>query len=296
MKGLILVNAYMDNPAASYQADRLKEELLALGVAADIRRNDFFCARIYGGDIQNAVTGYDFCIFCDKDKYASAALEKAGLRLFDTHSAIRLCDDKFETFLALSGKGIPMPKTIAGLLCYGGGEISDKNMDFLVGELGLPMIVKESYGSLGKGVYKADDRQQLKNIAQKLICTPHLFQKFIFESAGRDIRVIVTGGRVVAAMERVSDTDFRSNIGLGGKGRAYAPDGKLCGLCVKTAEILGADYCGIDVLEGRDGYLVCEVNSNAFFGGMERATGINVARAYAEHIVNCINSKNQHLY
>ena len=62
-------------------------------------------------------------------------------------------------------------------------------------------------------------------------------------------------------------------------------------LCLKVAKILNLDYCGVDVLFGKDGYLICEVNSNAFFDGIEAATGINVARAYAEHICSQIYGK-----
>ena len=59
-------------------------------------------------------------------------------------------------------------------------------------------------------------------------------------------------------------------------------------LAEKCAKILKLDYCGIDILHGENGGMVCEVNSNAFFGGMEKATGINVARAYAEYIIESI--------
>ena len=65
-------------------------------------------------------------------------------------------------------------------------------------------------------------------------------------------------------MQRKSNSDFRSNIELGGEGECYAIDAKLNDICVRTAKILNLDYCGIDVLFGENGYLVCEVNSNAF--------------------------------
>ena len=86
-------------------------------------------------------------------------------------------------------------------------------------------------------------------------------------------------------MKRKNSCDFRSNIELGGQGVKYDAEQKLINLCEKVAEILKLDYCGIDVLHGENGgYLVCEVNSNAFFGGIERVTGVNIARLYAEYI------------
>lgn len=284
-RGLILINAYSTLPTGLNQAERLKTEFERLGVNAEIRRNGFFAYIDGGGKIIDALTGYDFCVYLDKDKYASAILEKSGLRLFNSHAAVRVCDDKTETHLALSGKGIPMPETVAGLLCYdAGATVRPDDIDFLENKLGYPVIVKESFGSLGKGVYKADNRTELEALCEKLKCAPHLFQKFISSSAGKDIRVIVIGGRAVAAMQRKSDSDFRSNLELGGTAKPVEIDGCLRNICELTAKTLKLDYCGIDVLYGKSGYLVCEVNSNAFFGGIERVTGANIARLYAEYI------------
>lgn len=287
MKGIIINNAYFDTPATRYQSGRIKEELEKLGTETVIKKNDFFGAAIKDGKLENAVKGYDFCVYLDKDKYLSYALEKCGVRLFNSHAAIRVCDDKAETFLALANSGIPMPKTLAGLLCYTpDAVISPETYDKIERELGYPLIVKQCYGSLGKFVYKADGRKQLEEISEKLKCTPHLFQQFIKNSEGRDIRVTVIGGKAVAAMKRVSETDFRSNIELGGKGEKFEIDRELRGLCERVAQILKLDYCGIDVLFGESGYLLCEVNSNAFFGGIESAAGVNVAKLYAAHILS----------
>lgn len=292
MKGLILNNAYYETPSTNYQGERLAAELKELGVLCDIKKNDFFGAKIENGNLNNIAAGYDFCIYLDKDKYLSYALEKLGVRLFNRHAAIQLCDDKALTALALAEHGIPMPKTLPGLLCYDpSAAVLPRTCEVLERELGYPMVVKQCFGSLGKFVYKIDDRAELEKKCEELKCTPHLFQKFIKESAGRDIRVIVIGGAAVAAMERKSQTDFRSNIELGGVGSPIKIDKKLKTLCEKAANLLGLDYCGIDILYGKEGYLLCEVNSNAFFGGMERATGINVARLYAEHIVATANGR-----
>lgn len=286
-KGLILINAYSRLPTALNQSERLRAEFALWGVTAEVRRNDFFPLSTDGrGEIENRLGGYDFCVYLDKDKYVSRMLEKTGLRLFNRHAAIAVCDDKMETHIALAGV-VPMPATLSGLLCYTPEEpVRAETLDFVEKRLGYPVVVKACYGSLGREVYKADDRAQLAAIAERLKCKPHLYQQFIAQSAGRDIRVIVIGGKVVAAMRRVSDGDFRSNIELGGRGEAVTADPTLCALCERTAKRLNLDYCGIDVLLGEEGYLVCEVNSNAFFGGIEQVTGINVAAQYAEHIIH----------
>jgi RimK family alpha-L-glutamate ligase len=287
-KALILINAYMQLQSQFSQAERIKAELEKLGVKTDILRNDGFFARIEEGEICVCLPEkYDFCVYLDKDKYTLQMLEKSGVKLFNSYQAIEDCDDKMQTYIALSGKGVPMVKTLSGLLCYSPNEpIKEETLDKIESALSYPVIVKECFGSLGKGVYMAKDRAELKALAEQVKCRPHLFQKTVQTSVGKDIRVIVIGGKYLCAMLRFSSVDFRSNVELGGKASAYQPSEEVIALCEKTAQILGLDYCGIDVLFGEDGPLICEVNSNAFFGGMEQCTGINVAKAYAEYIYN----------
>ena len=294
-KALILINAYMNLQSQFSQAERIREELEKLGVAVDIMRNDGFFACIEEGEIRlRLAKEYDFCVYLDKDKYISEMLEKAGVKLFNCHNAIRDCDDKMQTYIALSGNGFPMIKTLPGLLCYSPNEPTrDETIDKIEQALGYPVVVKECFGSLGKGVYMARDREQLKAFADGLKCRPHLFQKMVQTSVGKDIRVIVVGGKYLCAMLRQSENDFRSNVELGGKASAYQPSQEVIDVCEKTANILQLDYCGIDVLFGENGPLICEVNSNAFFGGMESATGINVAKVYAQHMYQATYGKGE---
>lgn len=283
---LIIVNAYSRLKSALNQSARLKEEFARLGVTADVRPNDFFpCAVEEGGTLSCSAENYDFCVYLDKDKYVARMLEKCGMRLFNSAAAIEDCDDKMLTSIKLADCGIPMPLTLPGLLCYTPGErVKESALDEVERRLGYPVIVKASYGSLGSGVFKAENRAQLEQIAQKLQCSPHLFERYVANSAGRDVRIITVGGKVVAAMLRQSDCDFRSNIELGGTGSPFVADGQLTALCQRVARHICPDYCGIDVLFGEEGYLVCEVNSNAFFGGIERVTGVNVAKIYAQYM------------
>lgn len=286
MKGVILTNAYKDIPQTRSQCVRIKEELEKLHVSIDIMRNNFFAAYITsGGEIASKLSGYDFCIYLDKDKYISYMLEKAGIRLFNSARAIELCDDKMTTALALSNSGIPMPKTLPGLLCYDeGAPLNEQALRIVEEELGYPVIVKSSFGSMGTGVFKAENFEQLKGAASALKIQPHLFQQYIAESAGRDIRVIVIGGKAVAAMERISGGDFRSNIAIGGRGLKIDMPVQVKEMAEKAAALLNLDYCGADILFGKEGFYLCEVNSNAFFDGIEAATGVNIAKLYANHI------------
>ncbi len=286
----ILINAYSKLEHALYQSKRLKEEFERRNIRADILRNDFFAASIEdGGKISSQMSDYDFCVYLDKDKYVSRLLEKMGMRLFNHADAIEACDDKMTTAIRLSNAGIPFPETLPGLLCYDpDATIDQKTLHHVVDRVGLPVIVKTSYGSMGKGVFKANTFEQLCVIADKVKCLPHLFQRFVASSYGRDIRVIVIGNKYVAAMERRSDNDFRSNLELGGTGSAITPPKEVMTFCEKISIMLDLDYCGIDILYGEHGYYVCEVNSNAFFRGIEQVTGINIAKIYVEHMLSSV--------
>lgn len=287
MKGIILKNAYFDVIEYDTQAERIKQELNALGVGCDIVRNDY-CGVTVDGNVKTAFDGYDFCIYLDKDKYLLKALEKASLRTFNCFDAIEACDDKMATYLLLSGNGINVPFTVPAVLCYDEGvQIGEDKAELIERKLGYPLIVKRCYGSRGEGVFLVENRSKLLEKMRELKTVPHLFQKFIPESRGRDLRVLVIGGKVIGGMLRQSKGDFRSNVALGGEAKAYPVSDEVKAICIKCAKILKLDYCGIDVLFGKNGVpYICEVNSNAFFYGFERATGINVAKAYAQYIVN----------
>ena len=291
-RALILVNPYSRLASAKNQPLRLREELRKLGVEADIKPNSIDTAMILDGDIKSFIQDYDFAVYLDKDKYTSALLEKAGLRLFNRHEAIRICDDKMVTHIRLAGHGIKMPDTIAGLLCYS-EEASvreiKKRIELIENRIGYPCVIKESYGSLGAKVYCANNRDELIEYMEKVKMKAHLFQKMITTSMGRDIRVIVIGGRAVCSMRRKSRTDFRSNIELGGTGERILLPESFREVAEKAAKILNLDYCGIDLLYGEnDEPILCEVNSNAFFGGIESVTGFNVAEAYARYMYETI--------
>lgn len=293
MKGVVLLNYYSPPKGCINQAERLREEFSKLGVSIDIMPNFIGrCGISSDGKGFSRFGEYDFCIYLDKDKYASELLERTGMRLFNSHRAIRVCDDKAETHIALSGAGIPMPRTLPGLLCYDRSrELSEDAIAEVESEFGYPLIVKSCFGSLGKGVWKVDGRDELRSIMRELQFSPHLFQEFIASSSGRDVRVILIGGRAVAAMKRTSMTDFRSNIELGGVGETFDLPDSFKDVAERAAAILGLDYCGIDLMFSADGTpILCEVNSNAFFAGIERVTGVNIAEKYARHIVERIKT------
>ena len=288
MRGLVLINAYPNGEKFLRQGERIGEELHNLGVEVDILRNGevFSVIDEMGGMDIKAPKKYDFVVYLDKDKYLGKAMQAAGMRLFNNASAIETCDDKVTTYFALQSSGVRLAKIIPAPLCYTPNAKPDSAFLGLVEtELGFPLVIKKSYGSFGAGVALVQNRQQLYEKAVEFLYAPHFYQQYIAESCGRDVRVIVIGGKAVAAMERVAkDGEFRSNVELGGEGRRVELAKEYTEAAERVAHMIGLDYCGVDLLETAKGPVVCEVNSNAFFEGLEKTTGINVAKRYAEYI------------
>lgn len=288
MKALIVINAYIKNKSQISQADRIGQELKALGVDVQIKKN-VNLAGIENGFV-SVTDEYDFCVFLDKDKVAARLLEKSGLRLFNSARAVEVCDNKMLTHIALAESGIAMPDSIYAPLCYYYDALpSAEFLDGVINRLGFPLVAKASYGSLGAGVCLIESEQALYEYEKNNMITEHFYQRFIDCGRGEDIRVIVVGGNVVCAMKRVNYSDFRSNIELGGNGVIFKLDEELTALCEKVASILKLDYCGVDILTDKSGNrYICEVNSNAFFSAAEKVCGVNVAAAYAAYMLDKI--------
>jgi ribosomal protein S6--L-glutamate ligase len=152
---------------------------------------------------------------------------------------------------------------------------------------GAPVIIKLLEGTQGVGVILADSVKVAEAIIETLQSTKHnvLIQKFVGESAGTDIRAFVVGDRVVAAMRRVAQGgDFRSNVHRGGLAQAVELDPAYRDTAVKSAQIMGLKIAGVDMLEGKDGPQVMEVNSSPGLEGIETSTQLDVAGAIIDFI------------
>jgi len=294
MQGLIIINGYPNGEKFYRQAERIADELRLLGVETDVLRNGEVTAEVLStGDVSALLPKkYDFAVYLDKDKYLGKMLEKTGLRLFNSATAVETCDDKLSTYLALLGSGLRLAQSIPAPLCYTPNAKADEIFLQTVAEkLGFPLVMKNSYGSFGAGVQLVNDMPELIKTEQENLYRPHFYQRFLAEASGRDIRVLVIGGKAVAAMERVAmNGEFRSNIELGGKGYKIELAPEIAMLAERAAQVLALDYCGVDVLETKEGGVICEVNSNAFFEGLEKATGVNVAQKYAVYLVESVKT------
>ena len=283
---LIIVNGYGLAGGIQHQVERLKEEFSKRDVEVEIIKNTQVFAYIFEGNVKISLPKYDFVLYLDKDRYVAGLLEKAGYKLYNNIESIIKCDDKMLTHICLSDNGIKMPTTISSTLCY----TDNGNRDYLElveKKVGLPMIVKEVYGSLGRQVYLANNHEELLQIENKLIHIPHIFQEYIESSKGKDYRIIVIGDKVIAYMKRENPNSYLSNLATGGTASKVDLPKEYLDVAEKCASILGLDYCGVDILEGPNGEpIVSEVNSNAFYEGIEKTTGINVAGCYVDYLLN----------
>ncbi len=293
-KGWIVYNAFCHVESTEKCIQRLFNALTKKGFEMSlVKHSDIKLCFDNNGDILplNFMKKPLFCVYWDKDTLLAHMLEKWGVRVFNKVKVLETCDHKGKTFFELSNNGIPMPKTIVSPLVYpANSEDNDDFALYVADALGFPLIVKESYGSFGAQVHIVEDFDKLKELRKKLLHNHHLYQQYIKNSKGKDLRVIVIGGKPICAMMRCNDNDFRANIELGGKGAAYLLDKNQAELAEKISNILGADYMGADFLFDTEGLKLCEVNANAHFLGIEAVTGVNISEIYAEHIFKTVTN------
>jgi ribosomal protein S6--L-glutamate ligase len=152
---------------------------------------------------------------------------------------------------------------------------------------GAPVIIKLLEGTQGVGVILAESVKVAEAIIETLHSTRQsvLVQKFVAESKGRDIRALVVGDRVVAAMRRVAQgQEFRSNVHRGGRTEAVELDDRYNETAVRAAQIMGLRVAGVDMLEGNEGPQIMEVNSSPGMEGIETCTQLDVAGAIIDYI------------
>ena len=194
----------------------------------------------------------------------------------------------------LEAAGIPSTST-AGSLMRSRDKSGTAEVLGLAGS--VPVVVKLLEGSAGSGVVLAET----KKAAESLLSAFHqldaefLVQGFVKEAAGRDLRVLVVGGRVVAAMERrAAAGDFRANIHQGGSAVKIKLTPQEKRVALAAAKAVGLSVAGVDLLRGESGPLVLEVNSSPGLEGIENTTKIDVAGKIVEFAEKLTNGSAQH--
>ncbi|MGE7766731.1 ATP-grasp domain-containing protein [Peribacillus sp. NPDC096540] len=286
----IVVNGYLQHDKFSSLALFIKEAAERKEISATLVRNSELIPVIEKGVPLlkgNFDKLPDFVLFMDKDIHLARHLELLDIPVYNSSTAIDICDSKAKTHQALAGHGIPMPKTIFPPFTYEGIERINVDAFKDIGlELRYPLIVKEAYGSFGEQVHLIQSEVEFLKTVHRVGHKPFIIQEFIEHSKGRDIRVNVVGNQVIAAMHRKSDHDFRANMTVGGHASPYSPTKKEADLAIRCASILGADFAGVDLLFGEDGPLLCEVNSNSHLLNIYDCTGINIADSMFDYVLD----------
>lgn len=215
--------------------------------------------------------------------YGMAALrqfELLGSYPLNESVAITRARDKLRSLQLLARQGIDLPIT-------GIAHSPDDTHDLIDMVGGAPLVVKLVEGTQGIGVVLAETRQAAESVVDAFrgLNAHILVQEYIEESKGRDIRCLVVGDRVVAAIERrAKEGDFRSNLHRGGVATVAEITLREREMAVKAAKTLGLDVAGVDILRAERGPLVMEVNASPGLEGIEKTTGIDIAGKMIEWI------------
>lgn len=261
-------------------AELLKEEFDHLDTESSI---------ISSSNVYSLNGNYDFnkAIFFDKDIVLGQLLENNNIRLYNPIESIRICDDKRLTYLKLS-KNFKCPKTIFFPLYFNYNKsLINDHLLYIEKSFEFPFIAKLAFGSLGNEVTLIRSHTELELFIDNNYNKPMLFSEYIDECPGKDVRVYVVGSRVIASMLRYNPDDFRSNIALSGIGTKYTLDKETEDMCIKITHDLKLDFCGIDLLfkDGKPS-VICEVNSNAMFEGINKACNVKIENYIAKYILN----------
>jgi len=211
-----------------------------------------------------------------------AQFECMGVTCLTSAVALEASRNKLRALQRLSRNGIALPETV--FLGADGRNDYGAALE-LVG--GPPVVIKLIEGTQGVGVMLADSAEVATAILETLVKTGQdvLVQRFVSESRGRDVRALVVGDAVLAAVRRVARGDeFRSNVHRGAEAQVCAIDPAFAEVAVRATQILGLRVAGVDMLEGKDGPLLMEVNSSPAIAAMEDAVDRDLATPIIELI------------
>ncbi|MDH3354673.1 MAG: 30S ribosomal protein S6--L-glutamate ligase [Chromatiales bacterium] len=215
--------------------------------------------------------------------YGTAVLrqfEMMGVFPVSESVAISRSRDKLRSLQLLSRVGVGMPKT-------GFANSPDDVQDLIKMVGGAPLVIKLLEGTQGIGVVLAETKKAAESVIEAFMGLKAniLVQEFIKEAGGADIRCLVIGNRVVAAMQRQgAEGEFRSNLHRGGTASLIKLTPAERATAIKAAKVMGLNVAGVDLLRSDRGPLVMEVNSSPGLEGIESATGKDVAGMIIEFI------------
>jgi [lysine-biosynthesis-protein LysW]--L-2-aminoadipate ligase len=196
------------------------------------------------------------------------------------YEVVALCGDKVLSSLRLEEAGVPTPRTVVALT----PEAALKALD----EIGYPAVLKPPIGSWGRLMAKVDDPEEAEQIIEhkSALGSPNHSIFYVQEYVAkpeRDLRVLVVGDEIVAAMYRHSK-DWRTNAARGAVSEAMSPTPEMRELVLRAAAAVGGGVLAVDLMESPGGLVVHEVNPTPEFRALTAATGIDVAGKVVDYV------------
>lgn len=215
--------------------------------------------------------------------HSTAAFEGLGAKVINSlHTAI-MCGNKLFTHMELLKSDIAIPKAFCAFSNQSAMSTLNKN--------GYPKVIKPVVGSWGRMIALLKDKEAAEAVIEDREHMYPLYHVFYFEEfvkrPPRDIRSIVVGDRVVAAIYRYSgENEWKTNMALGGKAEACKVTNEMEELCLKAAKTMKGEILGVDLMESENGLLVHEVNNTTEFKNTVRVTGVDIPSLIIDHLVN----------
>jgi [lysine-biosynthesis-protein LysW]--L-2-aminoadipate ligase len=226
------------------------------------------------------------CISHTRGTYASACLESKGVVVVNRSSVSEVCGNKLWCTLALLRAGVPTPKTIIAFTPESALKAAE--------EIGYPVVLKPLVGSWGRMVVALRDREEAEAVIElRSQMNGALNQIFYIQEKvkrpPRDIRCVVVGDRVVAAVYRVAAPgEWRTNVARGGSTEPCPLTKEVEDIALKAARAVGGGVLGVDMMESPSGLVVHEVNSTVEFRGAQSATSTRIADEIIDYAVNLV--------
>lgn len=270
----------------AYEVRRFKAEAPALGVDLKVFKPSQFdllvdeeardSILIDGNPVPLPDFVFPYLDHSDRSYFSMAIirqLERLGVNVFNGATTIETVADKLHAHQIMAERGLTTPTTMLAKFPV--------DLDLIERTIGFPVVVKTLLGSNGSGVFLIDNADAFKDLMDLIGETnPNIqiiFQKFIANSKGRDLRLFVVDGEVVAAVERrAREGGFKANYSTGGSVHEFLADEEATHLAVATAEALDIQVAGIDLLFTDNGYTICEANTFPGFKGLEKASDTNI--------------------
>lgn len=227
------------------------------------------------------------CVSYFRSIHSTSMLEGLGYRVINSFETSNICGNKLFAHVTLRKNGVKTPRAITAF--------SAESALSAIEEIGYPVVIKPTVGSWGRLIGLLRDRDAAASVIESREYMFPLYRIYFFEEfvkrPPRDIRAIVIGNRVVAAIYRYSGhEEWKTNMALGGRAEPCLVTNELEEICLKATDAVQGEFVGVDLMESdEDGLMVHEVNSTTEFKNTVRVTGVDIPSLAVEYSTGARN-------